>query len=58
MKQVEKYAYKIYGKSFSNAAKALFISLPSLSTAISRLEKDLGFKIFDRQIAPITLPPR
>lgn len=53
-----RYAYKVYeSKSFSSAAKDLFISQPALSASISRLEKDLGFKIFDRTSLPLTLTP-
>ena len=39
----------------SDAAEALFISAPALSTSISRLEKELGLKLFDRASNRITL---
>ncbi|MGL5190179.1 MAG: LysR substrate-binding domain-containing protein [Cetobacterium sp.] len=42
-------------KSFSNAAKKLFISQPSLSQYVSNLENELGIKIFNRNKYPITL---
>lgn len=39
----------------SDAAEALFVSAPALSTSISRLEKELGVKLFDRASNRITL---
>ena len=39
----------------SDAAEALFISAPALSTSIARLEKELGMKLFDRTSNRITL---
>lgn len=39
----------------SAAAESLFISAPALSTSISRLEKELGMKLFDRTNNHITL---
>lgn len=53
-----KYAHTVFmKKSFSAAAKSLFISQPALSAAISRLEADIGFKIFDRGTVPLKLTP-
>lgn len=42
----------------SDAAEALFISAPALSTSISRLEKELGVSLFDRTNNRITLNPQ
>ena len=54
-----KYAYAVYEtKSFSAAAKALFVSQPALSSMIAKLERSLGFKIFDRSTAPLTITPK
>ena len=39
----------------ADAAQALFISAPALSTSISRLEKELGVSLFDRTGNKITL---
>ena len=59
METTAKYAYEIYKKgSFTKAAKSLFISQPSLSAMISRLENDLGFRIFDRTTVPCSLTPQ
>lgn len=56
MNTTEKYIYRVYTeKSFSKAAKALFISQPSLSAAVARKESELGFRIFDRSSKPISL---
>ncbi len=58
MELSKKYAYKVYEeKSFSAAAKALFVSQPALSLAVKRLEEELEFKIFDRTTAPLSLTP-
>ena len=58
METVNKYAYAVYKKeSFTKAAESLYISQPSLSAAISRLEKELGFQIFDRSSIPLSLTP-
>lgn len=56
METVQKYAYAVYQKeSFTKAAESLYISQPSLSAAIARLEKELGFQIFDRSSIPLSL---
>lgn len=56
METTAKYAYEVYKQgSFTKAAKALYVSQPSLSAAISRLEAELGFLIFDRSTIPCSL---
>lgn len=43
------YVYTVYReKSFTRAAEKLYISQPSLSITIKKLEKELGFPIFER----------
>lgn len=41
--------------SVTEAAKNLYISQPSLSYILSKVEEDLGVKLFDRKTNPITL---
>lgn len=41
--------------SLTKAAKQLGISQPALSTALSNMERKLGFKIFNRKNIPLTL---
>lgn len=56
METIAKYAYEVYKQgSFTKAAKELYVSQPSLSAAISRLELELGFRIFDRSTIPCSL---
>ena len=50
------YVYEVYKKrSFSAAAKSLFVSQPALSSAVKKVEKELGITIFDRSTSPISL---
>ncbi len=50
------YVYEVYlEKSFSGAAKKLFISQPALSASVKKVEKQLGITIFDRSTNPISL---
>ena len=52
------YAYAVYEeKSFTKAAEKLYISQPSLSLTIKKLEDELGFLIFDRSGKETTLTP-
>lgn len=56
MNLAEKYAYEIYKeRSFSKAAKKLYITQSSLSLTMKNLENKLGFTVFDRSKSPIAL---
>lgn len=56
MFQGMEYVYEVYKeKSFSKAAEKLFISQPSLSANVKRVEEKLGYPIFDRSTKPLGL---
>jgi LysR family hydrogen peroxide-inducible transcriptional activator len=41
--------------TFSQAAKKLYVTQPSLSQSIKRIEQELGTELFDRRTNPLTL---
>lgn len=47
----------VKSRSFSRAAKELFLSQPSLSTHISAMERELGFEVIDRSKNKLVLTP-
>ena len=50
------YVYEVYReKSFSKAARNLYISQPALSAAVRRVEEELNSPIFDRSRNPVGL---
>ena len=50
------YVYTIYEeKSFSAAAKKLYMTQPALSAAVKKIEGELGLPIFDRSHSPLRL---
>ena len=52
----KKYIYEIYKEqSFSKAAQNLYISQPSLSTRVKKIEETIGVPIFDRSTSPLHL---
>lgn len=56
MFQGMEYVYEIYKEgSFSKAAKKLYVSQPSLSATVKRIEKKVGYPIFDRSKKPLEL---
>lgn len=51
-----KYVYAVYQeRSFSKAAKKLFIGQPALSNMVKKAEKAIGAPIFDRSTIPLTI---
>ena len=52
----KEYVYEVYReKSFSKAAQNLYISQPSLSARIKKVEERIGFPLFDRSTSPLQL---
>lgn len=50
------YVYEVYKhRSFSKAAASLFVSQPALSATVIRIEKRIGYPIFDRSTKPLSL---
>lgn len=50
------YVYRVYKeKSFTKAAKALFVSQPALSASVKKTEEELGAELFDRRSSPVSL---
>ena len=56
MFQGMEYVYEVYKtRSFSRAAQNLYISQPSLSATIKKIENRIGTPLFDRSTTPIQL---
>lgn len=52
------YVMAVYEeRSFSRAAGKLFLSQPALSKVVRRVERNLGFAVFDRGSVPLTVTP-
>lgn len=52
----KKYVYEVYKeRSFTKAAQNLYISQPSLSARIKKIEEIIGEPLFDRSITPLQL---
>lgn len=50
------YIYEVYKeRSFTSAAKNLYISQPALSAAVKKVENKVGAELFDRNSTPIAL---
>lgn len=53
--QIQYFLTLVEEQSFSKAAKKLFVTQPSFSQYIQKLEKQMGAKLFDRSSIPIRL---
>lgn len=56
MTNYKEYIYAVYQeKSFSKAAKKLYVSQPWLGATIKKAEQELGLPLFDRSTNPVSL---
>ena len=56
MTNYKEHIYAVYQeKSFSKAAKKLYVSQPWLSATVKKAEQELGLPLFDRSTNPISL---
>ena len=52
------YVYAVYQeRSFTGAAKKMYLSQPALSSMVKKAERKIGAPIFDRSHSPLTLTP-
>ena len=56
MLDYKEYVYTVYQeRSFSKAARKLFVSQPWLSSTVKKVEQELNLQLFDRSTNPISL---
>ena len=55
LKQLEAFVRIANNKSFTLAAKELFITQPTVSAYINNLEEELGVRLFDRTTKEVRL---
>ena len=55
LKQLEAFVKVADGRSFSNAAKELFLTQPTISAHIASLEKELNTRLFVRNTKEVSL---
>ena len=57
LKQLEAFVEVAQSGSFSQAAKKLFLTQPTISAHIASLEKELGTRVFVRNTKEVSLSP-
>ncbi len=58
IRQLEVFAMASKSQTFSEAAKRLGISQPSLSNTIAKIEEQLGLRLFDRTTRTLVMTPQ